>query len=276
MNLPITRDGGPARTTNTGSGRSGTIMDMIMGCGGVVALLFGKTSSYDQDAFDKLPNSLQEKLIAEAMVLLEVQNAAQSTYALFSYMISTLNHVPFTIMGLVSSPLFIASSAILLGAVIVMTSALAIPTDHSPNNNTIIIIGQGPPTSAPTTFALFDDISSSSGWKERRRCPGLGSVLFAGYHAATTEHNSNTSQLLLLAIHDLPGDLDLILANDFVLPTNDEIGSLQVRNNERTNERTNERAQNKHQQSFSRSGLCLRCNPPSCSTLRPSGRHDSF
>jgi hypothetical protein len=55
-----TGNSGPTQTESR-TESSSRIMDMIMGCaGGVGALLFGKSTSYDQAAFDELPNSLKE------------------------------------------------------------------------------------------------------------------------------------------------------------------------------------------------------------------------
>jgi hypothetical protein len=146
------------------------------------------------------------------MMLLQVENTAQSMYTIITSMFSTMNVVPFTIMGTVSSPLFAAASAIFIGSVIVL-AALVIPTD----SNSLFQA----PTSSPTS--AFDVASEL----KDRRCPDLGSVMFAGYKAEN--ENSNTSQLLILAIDDLPGDLDFIITNDFELPTKDQIGSLKVR-----------------------------------------------
>jgi hypothetical protein len=173
---------------------------------------------------------LFRKLIAEAMMMLQVQNTAQSMYTIVSSMVSTLNAVPFTIMGMVttSPAIVVASSAILIGAVVMVSTALV---THPISVDTSV---QGP-TSAPTvpSSALFDD---------DRTCPALGSVLFAGYQAAAAAQNetSNTSQLLLLAMNDLPGDLDFYLTNDIRIPmTNDPIGSLQVRTHTIEHKQTN-------------------------------------
>jgi hypothetical protein len=146
-------------------------------------------------------------------MLLEVENTVESVYTIVASMLSTLNYVPFTIMGMVSSPLFVASSAATFIGAVILLAALVIPID----SNSFIQV----PTLSPTS--AFDVASEL----KDRRCPDIGSVMFVGYKAEN--ENSNTSQLLILAIDDLPGDLDFIITNDFELPTKDQIGSLKVR-----------------------------------------------